>query len=258
MRVILRGLERDVLEATEIVPSAQPISVERPPMKVAPPDTAPAEQKAGQLESAPRSTRVDFLLTKIKNNPVLAALIVLGTVLSGLAAFTNTIVEIPNAVGKIRSFVFGSAETEAERRLMIEVGHRASAALKRLEKDREEIGQGKLYPAADIYYNAVCHLNNAFPPEWGPAPNYSVFNEYRTWNFQSLIGSLMAVEDRAKQPQLKRAWDAFQQLDDLSNSKNETVSNAELSKQKSLEAVAKASEIIKNKVVDDYFKSSIE
>jgi hypothetical protein len=251
MRVILRGLERDVLEATGIVPPAPPISVERPPMKVAPPDTVSVDATADPSGGA-HNTMVDSLLTKIKNNRVLALVIVLGTVLSGLAVFTDTISKIPDAVGKIRGFVFGSPQTETERKLVMEVGHRASEALKRLQEDEQDINLGtkKPYPVADIFYNVVRHLDNSFAREDRNGPNYSAFDEYRTSDFQSLIRQLVALKGADKQ--LQRTWAAFEELDKLSQLKSD-----ERNKERSLEAVTKAREIIRNELLGKYFKSSI-
>jgi hypothetical protein len=191
------------------------------------------------------------VLRRIKNNPFLAALILFGIVVSGIGGFTDSL-------SRLRTLVFGPSQTETERRLMIEVTHRASEALKQLEQDQADLSGDKQYPAAAIYYNVVCHLNNSCPSDGGVASNYSVFSEYHGSSFQSLIENLMEIEGATTQPQLKRAWEAFKQLDDLSRRKDEEISDAAQRKRRSFEAVANATEIIKSKVIGDYLKSPME
>jgi hypothetical protein len=61
----------------------------------------------------------------------------------------------------------------------------------------------------------------------------------------------MAIKGRATQ--LQQAWGAFEELDNLSDQKSERLSDTQRNKQRSLEAVAKATKIIKDKVMNDYF-----
>jgi hypothetical protein len=113
---------------------------------------------------AERDTLVDSLLKKIKNNRVVAVIIVAAAAVSAVAVFTDKISKIPDAVGKIRSFVLGSPQTETERKLVLEVTHRANEALKELQRDEEDLKfENKQYPPEDIYYNVTRYLNNSFP-----------------------------------------------------------------------------------------------
>jgi hypothetical protein len=219
--------------------------------------SAPLEQ--GRETSAPQraddTTRVERLMRRIKNNPLVAAVVVLGIVVIGIAKFTD-------ALDKIYNFFSGSSKTEAragtERRLMIEMSHRASEALKQLEQDQTYLRRGAQYQSSAIYYNVVCHLDNSCPPQGGVSSNYSVFSEYHTSTFHSLIENLMEIEGPATQAQLKRAWGAFDELDNLSRKTDEQPSDTAQARQRSLEAVGNATEIIKNKVIGDYLKSPID
>ena len=141
--------------------------------------------------------------------------------------------------------------SENERKIVMEVRHRANQALQELQDDKAFLTSAKEAPyvPSSIYYNSVRYLNNKFPEEANP-PDYSVFPEYRGRDFESLIRELIIL--RGEQP-LQATWDGFKQLKKLSEQQNE-----ELDKRKDLEAVANASRIITTKILGSYFKSSIE
>jgi hypothetical protein len=141
--------------------------------------------------------------------------------------------------------------SENERKVVMEVHHRASEALKGLQVDKADITSAKQAPymPAWIYYNVVRYLNNSFPEEKNP-PDYSVFPEFRGLDFESLIRKLIII--RGEKP-LQAAWDGFEQLKKLSEQQNE-----KLDKQKCLEAVDNARRIVTTKILSGYFKSSIE
>jgi hypothetical protein len=146
----------------------------------------------------------------------------------------------------------GSANlSEKERKIVMEVRHRANEALKELEDDKAYLTSAKEAPyvPAAIYYNVIRYLNNKFPEEANP-PDYSVFPEYRGQDFESLIRELIIL--RGEKP-LEATWKGFEQLKKLSEQQNE-----KLDKQKCLEAVANANQIITTKILGSYFKSSIE
>ena len=140
---------------------------------------------------------------------------------------------------------------EKERKLIMEISHRAHAALDRLGEDERDITSGtNLYPPEDIYYNVTRFLNNSFP-DVENAPDYSAFSENRASSFEALIGELTAIKGNTRP--LQSAWGAFRKLDNLSKQKT-----GQPDKQKSLEGVANAKSIITNEILNRYFKSSIE
>lgn len=142
--------------------------------------------------------------------------------------------------------------TRTEQRIVTEVSNRIVQALAGLRLDDAGIRNGETFYPKDIYNNVVLYLNNSFDRD------FSIYPEYRQRNFRSLMIELVATTSPPERLRLKESLRAFEQLVDLASVRGEPVQESPTQeRERSLEAVRNATDIVKARLLGDYLKSSI-
>jgi hypothetical protein len=150
---------------------------------------------------------------------------------------------------------------ETARRLVTEINNRIEEALDALDLDEAGISKGETYVPKDVYTNVVYFLNNRHLADPTSLQDFSIYPDYRSRTFRSLIVELMTTQQRIEQAQLRTALAGFKQLVDLASAREseravEPSSDSEV-RRRSLDAVVNARTILNGKVRGTYLKSSV-
>jgi hypothetical protein len=105
------------------------------------------------------------------------------------------------------------AETERERRLDVEISNRIYSALKGLSFDKQRVEEGEPFSRALAYDNALNYLDNSWIATG--RPDFSIFPEFKSRTFRSLVVELTAGVDPSSQAPLTGVLNNYEPMMDL-------------------------------------------
>jgi len=115
-------------------------------------------------------------------------------------------------------------KAELERRLDTEISGRIALARRGAHLDEKRIAQGADYSTQAVYNTAQFYLDNSFITGSSHLYDFSLYPEYQTRTFRSLVFELRSVVDSADRPELTDVLAVYEKLLDLGsqiNGKNE-------------------------------------
>lgn len=107
-------------------------------------------------------------------------------------------------------------KTDIKRRLNTEITSRIKEALEALHLDIKRIDGGNVYPASSIYNEALHYLDNNVT-DGQKLFDFSIYPEYRSRRFRSLIFELSPIVEKSELPQLRQAEATYKQLEKLAD-----------------------------------------
>jgi hypothetical protein len=136
-----------------------------------------------------------------------------------------------------RSQTAQAQKVEITRRLDTEISNRIAEALAGSRDDVARIEQGASYSPQAIYSNTVGYLDNFFISDPSNPRDFSIYPEYRSRSFRSLIFELSTVVDSSELPDLREALGGYEQLAHLGSigktgGKNATGKNESITAEK--------------------------
>lgn len=102
-------------------------------------------------------------------------------------------------------------------RLNTEIGNRISEDLVALRLDTKTMESGKVFFESAIYNQAISYLDNKVTNYNNKLLDFSIYPEYRSRSFRSLIYELSTVIERSDLPELQQAETTYKKLVALSD-----------------------------------------
>jgi hypothetical protein len=107
-------------------------------------------------------------------------------------------------------------KVDTQKRLNIEIGSRIAEGLVALHLDHDRMDRGQVFFASALYSEALSYLDNRVVFEQ-KSLDFSVYPEYRTRSFRSLVFELSFVIDPSELPNLRQADGNYKKLADLAD-----------------------------------------
>jgi hypothetical protein len=132
---------------------------------------------------------------------------------------------------------------ETVQRLDTEIGNRAYEALAGLLIDEKRIQRNPEFGPTAIYTNIVSYLDNSFAIDPSKVRDFSIYPDYRSRSFRSLVLELNFLVGPSERPELKDALAGYEKIADLASLPKEP-GNDNNQQSEFLTAVAKSHEFL--------------
>lgn len=106
-----------------------------------------------------------------------------------------------------------------EKRLDVEISNRIAQALAGVRIDKVRLEHGEAYLPHSYYMTVDQYLNNTFLLDPHNRKDFSLYPEFRTRGFRSLIFELKTIVTPVEQPDLERALAVYETVADLGSVK---------------------------------------